>query len=250
MSGLKVSIKNLKKTFNNRVILDDISFECKSGENVVILGESGIGKSVMMRIIGMLLEADSGSIRFDNQEIIGINDRKREQMMKQVGFLFQYSGLFEHLTIWQNIMFYELYIQKKNQHDMKDIALELMNELSIPSDAANLKPSEISGGMQRRIALARTIIKKPRLILLDEPTTGLDPVVCQAINNLINKTKKKTKATMITITHDLNSALQIGDKMVVVKCGKIIWQGATKDIFNVQDDYIQEYIKVANINKI
>ncbi len=247
--GIKVKIKNLKKSFKDRVILDDVSFECKSGESVAILGESGMGKSVMMRIIGMLLDADGGSIQFDGEEVVGISDRKREKIMKQVGFLFQYSGLFEHLTIWQNIMFYELYIQNKDQHDMKDVALQLMSELCIPSDAIDLKPSEVSGGMQRRVALARVIVKEPRLILLDEPTTGLDPVVCRTIDNLINETRRRTKATMITITHDLNSALQTSDRIVVLRYGRIVWHGATKDIFNAENDYIQGYIKIANISK-
>ncbi len=124
-----------------------------------------------------------------------------------------------------------------------------MNDIGISTKFADLKPSEISGGMQRRIAMARTIIKQPKLILLDEPTTGLDPVMCDNINDLVNKTREKTGATMITITHDLNSALQIGDRIIVLRNGEIIWDGKPKDLFNVKDDYIQNYIKSANINK-
>ena len=246
-SGVDVKVKNLKKSFGEKQVLKNVNFECQRGESVIILGESGMGKSVMMRIIGMLLDADEGSIKIGEQEIVGITDRNKEKMMKNVGFLFQYSGLFEHLAIWQNIVFYELFIQHQDPEDMKEVALEAMESLNIPSNAVDLKPSEISGGMQRRVALARTIIKKPSLILLDEPTTGLDPIVCENVNNTINLTKKQTGATMITISHDLNSALQTGDKIVVLRYGEIIWQGKPRDIFDCNDKYIQEYVKAANV---
>ena len=246
-SGVDVKITHLQKSFGEKQILKDVNFECQRGESVIILGESGMGKSVMMRIIGMLLDADEGSIKIGGQEIVGITDRNKEKMMKNVGFLFQYSGLFEHLSIWQNIMFYELFIQHQDTEEMKEVALDVMESLNIPSSAVDLKPSEISGGMQRRVALARTIIKKPSLILLDEPTTGLDPVVCENVNNTINLTKKQTGATMITISHDLNSAIQTGDKIVVLRYGEIIWQGKPRDIFDCDDKYIQDYVKAANV---
>ena len=247
--GIDVKVKNLQKSFGEKQVLKHINFECKRGESVIILGESGMGKSVMMRIIGMLLDADEGSIKIGEQEIVGITDRNKEKMMKNIGFLFQYSGLFEHLSIWQNIVFYELFIQHQDPEDMKEVALEIMDALNIPSSAIDLKPSEISGGMQRRVALARTIIKKPSLILLDEPTTGLDPVVCENVNNTINLTKKQTGATMITISHDLNSAIQTGDKIVVLRHGEIIWQGIPQDIFDCNDVYIKDYVRAANVKR-
>ena len=250
MSGIEVKIENLKKKFGNKEVLRDVSFRCNSGESVIILGESGMGKSVTMKIIGMFLKADSGSIIFDNQQVFGITDKKKEDLMKKIGFLFQYSGLFEHLSVWQNIMFYELYIEKKDPVKMKEIAKQLIISLQIPENAIDLKPAKISGGMQRRVALARTIVKKPSLILLDEPTTGLDPVVCESVNNTINETKKQTGATMITITHDLNSALKTGDKIVVLKDGTIIWEGKPYDIFKCEDEYIKKYIKYSNISII
>lgn len=249
MSGVKVVVKSLKKNFGKRRVLKSVSFNCEAGESVVLLGESGMGKSVLMRIIGMLLEATSGSVVIDGQEVVGITDKNRYSLMKKVGFLFQYSGLFDHLSVWENIMFYELFIQKKDPKEMKSVALKLMNELDIPKVAVDLKPSQISGGMQRRVAMARTIIKRPSLILLDEPTTGLDPVLCNSVNDLINKTKEQTGATMITITHDLNSAIQIGDRILVLRDGEIIWNGKPKDLFNVDNEYIQNYIRSANINK-
>lgn len=249
MSGVKVVVNNLKKTFGKRRVLKSVSFTCEAGESVVLLGESGMGKSVLMRIIGMLLDATSGSVVIDGQEVVGITDKNRYSLMKKVGFLFQYSGLFDHLSVWENIMFYELFIQKKDPKEMKSIALKLMNELDIPKVAVDLKPSQISGGMQRRVAMARTVIKQPSLILLDEPTTGLDPVLCNSVNDLINKTKEQTGATMITITHDLNSAIQIGDRILVLRDGEIIWNGKPKDLFNADNEYIQNYIRSANINK-
>lgn len=249
MTGVKIEAKNLKKSFGKREILHDVSFDCQPGESVVILGESGMGKSVMMRIVGMLLEATKGSVKIDGQEIVGITERAREKVMRKIGFLFQYSGLFDHLSVWENIMFYDLFIKKKNPHKMKEIAENLMKELGIPEQAIENKPSEISGGMQRRVALARTIVKKPSLILLDEPTTGLDPIICEVINNTINKTRQKTGATMLTITHDLNSALQIGDRIIVLRYGEIIFDGPAFDIFDAKDKYINDFIKAANVNQ-
>ena len=247
MSGVKVSIKNLKKNFYEKEILRGISFECNEGESVIILGESGMGKSVMMKIIGMLMEATSGSVKIGEQEIFGITDKNKEKTMKNIGYLFQSSGLFEHLTVWENIMFYQLFIEKQKETELKEQALQLMNSLNIPEKAFYLRPTEISGGMQRRVALARTIVKQPKLILLDEPTTGLDPIVCELVNNTINKTQQKTGATMITITHDLNSAIQTGDKIVVLQYGKVIWQGKPKDIFYCDNEYVQNYIKATKV---
>ena len=249
MLGVEVKISNLKKQFGKREVLKDITFDCKAGESVIILGESGMGKSVMMRIIGMLMDATSGSIKIGEQEIVGITDRNMEKTMRNVGFLFQYSGLFDHLSVWENIMFYQLYIEKQNKDDMKEVASNMMASLDIPESAMYLKPSEISGGMQRRVALARTIVKKPNLILLDEPTTGLDPIVCENVNATINRTKKQTGATMITITHDLNSALQTGDKIVVLQYGKVVWQGKPYDIFNCENEYVKRYLKAANVGQ-
>ena len=249
MSGIEVKISNLKKQFNGREVLKGITFDCAPGESIIILGESGMGKSVMMRIIGMLMEADSGSVSIGDQEIVGITDRNMEKVMKNIGFLFQYSGLFDHLSVWENIMFYQLYIEKFNKEDMKEMAAQMMAALDIPASAMYLKPAEISGGMQRRVALARTIIKKPSLILLDEPTTGLDPIVCENVNTTINRTKQQTGATMITITHDLNSALQTGDKIVVLQYGKVIWQGRPSEIFNCKNDYVQKYLEAAIVRQ-
>ena len=247
MSGIRVDIKNLRKKFATRYVLKDVSFSCEEGESVVILGESGMGKSVLMRIIGMLLEATSGSVVIDGQQVVGITERNRDKLMKKVGFLFQYSGLFEHLTLWENIMFYELYIQKKDPKKMKSIAIKIMEELGVAKSSLNLKPTEISGGMQRRIAMARTIVKQPSLILLDEPTTGLDPIMCDTINDLILKTRERTGATFITITHDLNSALKIADKIVVLRNGAIIWSGRPMDIFKAKDKYVKNYVASANV---
>ena len=250
MSGIEVKVENLRKSFGSREVLRGLSFDCKAGESVIILGESGMGKSVMMRIIGMFLEADSGSVKIGEQEVLGITDRKKEKVMKQIGFLFQYSGLFEHISVWQNIMFYQLYIEKKDSNDMREIALQMMRALKIPETASELKPAEISGGMQRRVALARTIVKNPSLILLDEPTTGLDPVVCDSVNETINEVRKQTGATMITITHDLNSALRTGDKIVVLKEGRVVWEGKPYDIFSCKEEYVKKYLQSANVANV
>jgi len=249
MPGASVKVTELRKQFNGHEVLKGISFECKAGESVAILGESGMGKSVMMRIIGMLMPATSGSIKIDDQEIVGITDRNMEKTMKNVGFLFQSSALFDHLSVWENIMFYQLFNEKQNREDARETAVKIAHSFGVPINVIDLKPSEISGGMQRRVALARTMVKQPKLILLDEPTTGLDPVVCECVNSMINKTKKHTKATMLTITHDLNSAIEISDKIIVLHKGKLLWQGKSHDIFKCKNEYIKKYIKATNIKQ-
>ena len=248
MAGFSIEVKNLKKQFNGREVLRGVDFKCRAGESVVILGESGTGKSVMMRIIGMMMDADSGSVKIDGREIVGISERKMEKMMKNVGFLFQNSALFEHLPVWENIMFYQLFIQN-NENDAKEKAAEIMSVLDIPESVMYLRPTEISGGLRRRVALARTIIKQPSLILLDEPTTGLDPIVCESVNSVINQTKKYTGATLITITHDLKSALQIADKIIILRDGKVLWQSIdnARDILNCEDEYVKRYVSAVDI---
>ncbi len=249
MSGVCVKVTNLKKSFNGNNILNGVSFECKENESVVVLGESGTGKSVMMRIIGMLMNATSGSVKIEKQEIVGITEKNKERMMKNIGFLFQSSALFENLPVWENIVFYKLFNLKMEKDELKNRAIYIAKTLNIPESVMDLSPSEISGGLQRRVALARTIEKDPGLILLDEPTTGLDPLVCESVSSAINRTKSYTGATMITITHDLNFALEIGDKIIVLREGKVIWEGKPSEIFNCDNEYIKDYIKAANIKK-
>jgi phospholipid/cholesterol/gamma-HCH transport system ATP-binding protein len=246
-NGLVVKVDKVSKKFGQKIVLNQVSFQCDSKESLVILGESGTGKSVLMRIIGTLLDADSGSIIMDNTEIIGLSDKKKEIIMKKIGFLFQYCGLFEHLTIWENVAFRELFVKKINKKDAFDMAVFRLKQAGIKEEAYKLKPNMISGGMRRRVAMARTLMKEPALILLDEPTSGLDPIMSEVINDLIIETKSISNATIITITHDLNSAMKISDKILVLNKGNIIWQGKPHDICRAEHEYIIKFVKAANV---
>lgn len=245
-SGSQIQISNLTKTFSKSVI-NNLSFKCNSSESVVILGESGAGKSVLMRMIGMLLDATSGSIKIDDDEIVGIDAVKRDEVMEKVGFLFQYSGLFDHLSILENVAFREIFVKKMNRDDAFDLAIAKLKQMNIKDHTFNLKPYQISGGMQRRVAMARTLMKMPKLILLDEPTSGLDPLISDVVNDVILEARKETNATMITITHDLNSALKIADKIFVLHNGVFEWHGNAKDIFSSHNVYTKQFVKAANI---
>jgi phospholipid/cholesterol/gamma-HCH transport system ATP-binding protein len=245
--GSSVEVANITKFFGEKKVIDNLSFSCSRGESVVVLGESGTGKSVLMKMVGMLLDVSAGSIKIDEDEIVGISEVKRNRTMRKVGFLFQFSGLFEHLTIIENVAFRELFVQKINKLKAYDMAAERLHQTGIKDIAFNLKPTQISGGMQKRVAMARTLMKEPKLILLDEPTSGLDPVMSEKINNVILATRRVTNATMITITHDLNSAIKISDRIFVLRQGRFIWQGKTNDIFNAEDCYIQEFVRSANV---
>jgi phospholipid/cholesterol/gamma-HCH transport system ATP-binding protein len=247
-NGVSLVIKNLSKKFDTKYVLDGVSLDCNPSDSICILGESGTGKSVLMRIIGTLLEATSGSVKIDNTEIVGLPRSKNDKVMNKIGFLFQYSGLFEHLTIWENVAFRELFVKKVKKKDAMEVAFYRLSQCGLQEKSFYLKPNMISGGMQRRVAMARTLMKEPKLILLDEPTSGLDPVMSDVINDLIIKTKGISKATVVTITHDLNSAVKISDKIFILRNGNFIWNGPSSDIDKSEIDYVKLFLKSANIN--
>jgi phospholipid/cholesterol/gamma-HCH transport system ATP-binding protein len=243
-----LEVAHLKKSFGEKNVIKELNFKCGEGESIVILGESGMGKSVTMRMIGMLLDPTSGSIKINGREIVGISDANKNDVMSRVGFLFQHCGLFDNLTVWENVAFRELYVLHMKPNLAKEMAVEALSSVGMSESSIHLKPYEISGGMQKRVAIARTLIKKPNLILLDEPTSGLDPIISEVVNNLIINTRKLTKSAMITITHDLNSALAISDKICVLRHGEFIWSGASYDIFKSDNEYVKQFVHAANIN--
>ena len=247
IEGNIVEIKSLCKKFNNDFILHDLNLHLKKQESICILGESGMGKSVLMKIIGMLLEATSGSVKINGTEIVGINSTGKASIMSKIGFLFQHSALFDELSVLENIAFKEIFVDKMPKVQAQNIVLSLLHELGIKDHVVYLKPNQLSGGMQRRIGIARTLIKKPQLILFDEPTSGLDPIMSEKINEIIIKTNKQFNASIVTITHDLSSALRISNRIYVLNKQKIIWHGNSQDIFQCEDEYIKQFIKSSNI---
>ena len=241
----KISITNLKKNFGDKEVLKGINLSVNEGESLVILGGSGSGKSVLIKIIAGLLEATSGDVKVDGKSTININKKEREQFIEKFGFLFQGGALFDSLPIWQNVAF-RILSQKGNnkvsKQEAREIAIEKLQSVGLAKRVADLYPSELSGGMQKRASLARSVATKPEIIFFDEPTTGLDPIMADVINDLIIENSKKLGATTITITHDMASARKIADKVAMLYEGKIIWFGDVDQMYSSGNEYVEQFI--------
>ena len=242
MSQPKIVVSNLVKSFGDKPVLKGIDFEVAKGQSLVILGGSGSGKSVCIKVIASLMKQTSGSIKIDGQEISQIQGSARDVLMGKFGFLFQGGALFDSLPVWENVAFRLLNSNKMPKKQAKEIAIEKLESVGLSSKVADLYPSELSGGMQKRAALARAVAAKPEIIFFDEPTTGLDPIMADVINDLIIKNSKELGATTISITHDMHSARRIADKIAMLYEGKIIWFGDVKDIDNSGNPYLDQFI--------
>lgn len=238
----KLVIENLVKNFGTKQVLRGLDLQVNEGESVVILGGSGSGKSVLIKIIATLIHPTSGSIKIDGEEVSNISIKSRDKLMEKFGFLFQGGALFDSLSIWENIAFRLLYHKKMNKKDAKEIAMQKLKAVGLSEKTADLFPSELSGGMQKRASLARAIASNPEIIFFDEPTTGLDPIMADVINNLIVDNSKKLGATTITITHDMASARKIADKVAMLYEGRIIWFGDVKDMYSSGNAYLDQFI--------
>jgi phospholipid/cholesterol/gamma-HCH transport system ATP-binding protein len=242
MTESKLSVSNLVKNFGSKEVLRGIDLEVKKGESLVILGGSGSGKSVLIKLITTLIEPTSGTIKIDGRDVTKINKSQRDKLMEKFGFLFQGGALFDSLTVWENIAFRLLYNQKMDKLEARKIALQKLSAVGLASRVADLYPSELSGGMQKRASLARAIAATPEIIFFDEPTTGLDPIMADVINDLIVANSKELGATTVTITHDMNSARKIADKVAMLYEGKIIWFGGVKEMYSSGNAYLDQFI--------
>ncbi len=238
----KLLIQNLTKSFGEKKVLTGIDLQAKKGESIVILGGSGSGKSVLIKIIATLIQASSGSIKIDGVEVSNVNARTRDKLMEKFGFLFQGGALFDSLSVWENIAFRLLYQKKMPKEQAREIALQKLQAVGLNQKTADLFPSELSGGMQKRASLARAIASNPEIIFFDEPTTGLDPIMADVINDLIVSNSKQLGATTITITHDMNSARKIADKIAMLYDGRIIWFGDVKEMYSSNNAYLDQFI--------
>ena len=238
----KLIVKNLTKSFGTKDVLSGIDLHVNKGESIVILGGSGSGKSVLIKIIASLIAPTSGSVQIDGQEVANIGAKDRDKLMEKFGFLFQGGALFDSLSVWENIAFRLLYHQKMDKKDAREIALQKLKAVGLSEKTADLFPSELSGGMQKRASLARAIAANPEIIFFDEPTTGLDPIMADVINDLIVANSKQLGATTITITHDMQSARKIADKIAMLFDGKIIWFGDVKDMYSSNNPYLDQFI--------
>lgn len=242
MTELKLSLKDVKKRFGPKTVLDGLSLDVRKGESVVVIGGSGTGKSVMLKCVLGLIRPDSGSIMIDGQEAMKFNADEREEALRKFGMLFQGSALFDSLKVWENVAFGLIQGRKMERNKAKQIALEKLAQVGLTPDVGELSPSELSGGMQKRVALARAIAAEPEIIFFDEPTTGLDPIMADVINDLIVACAKKLGASTLSITHDMASARKIADRIAMIYKGRIIWQGPVSEIDNSGNAYVDQFI--------
>lgn len=238
MSDNKIEIRNLCKTFGRKKVLDGVDLDVKKGESLVVIGGSGTGKSVLIKCIQGLLTPDAGSIKIDGEETIG----SKKNLHDKMGMLFQGAALFDSLSVWENVAFVLLENKKMQRADARMEAIRVLRQVGLAPDVADLSPAELSGGMQKRVGLARAIINRPEIIFFDEPTTGLDPIMADVINDLIIESAKGIGATTLTITHDMASVRKIADRVTMLYQGKIIWSGSVKDMDKTYNPYVQQFI--------
>ena len=234
----KIEIRNLYKSFGKKKVLDGVDLDIKKGESLVVIGGSGTGKSVLIKCIQGLLQPDYGSIKIDNEEVVGT----RKNIHDKMGMLFQGAALFDSLSVWENVAFSLIENQKKSKKEAKLEAIRILRQVGLAPDVADLSPAELSGGMQKRVGLARAVITKPEIIFFDEPTTGLDPIMADVINDLIIESARGLGATTLTITHDMSSVRKIADRVAILYQGKIIWTGTVKEMDKTENPYIKQFI--------
>jgi phospholipid/cholesterol/gamma-HCH transport system ATP-binding protein len=238
-----IEIKNLKKSFGNLKVLDGIELKLHEKENLVVLGKSGSGKSVLIKCIVSLLKHDKGSIKVGKHELTDISDEDLIKVRKKIGFLFQGAALYDSMTVRENLTFALSRIKEKfSKEEINDKIIEALDNVGLP-DSIDKMPSELSGGMKKRIGLARTLVVHPEIILYDEPTTGLDPITSNEISDLINETKAKFNNSSIIITHDINCVKKVADRIIMIKDGKIYKEGTLEEFTNDDDTYIQSFFK-------
>lgn len=242
MSDIKISIKGLKKSFGRKNVLDGVDLDIKKGESFVVIGGSGTGKSVLIKCIQGLLIPDEGSIEIDGKQTTNESTFDQKNLHSKMGMLFQGGALFDSLSVWENVAFSLIENQKTPKNLAKVEAVRVLRQVGLAPDVADLYPSELSGGMQKRVGLARAIITKPEIIFFDEPTTGLDPIMADVINDLIIESAKGLGATTLTITHDMASVKKIADRVAMLYQGKIIWQGTVKEMERTENPYVVQFI--------
>ena len=241
-----IKVSDLSKSFNNNIVLKNINFQLIEGESLAIIGASGSGKSVLLKNIIGILQPDKGSIVINDTEMVNLPRNLKEKILLDLGITFQHGALFDSLKNWENIIFKTANKEKTNNKQGKQLAFSIIKQLGLQPEILDLYPSEISGGMQKRVAIARAICGNPKILLFDEPTSGLDPVTGSLIDQLIKTAVKTVGGSAITITHDMASVCRIADKVILIDKQTISWAGTPREMFNSANKKIQEFIKPIN----
>ncbi|MDO8974674.1 ABC transporter ATP-binding protein [Reyranella sp.] len=242
MASPKISLRGVTKAFGQKKVLQGIELDVAPGESMVVIGGSGTGKSVLLKCILGLLRPENGSIKIDGEETRDLSDRNRARVMRKFGMLFQGGALFDSLRVWENVAFGPIQSDGMAPAQAREVAVAKLGAVGLGPEIGDLFPSELSGGMQKRVALARAIAREPEIIFFDEPTTGLDPIMADVINDLIVKCVSDLGATAVSITHDMASARKIGHRIGMLHEGKLIWQGPVADIDRSGNAYVDQFI--------
>ncbi|MGC6471300.1 MAG: ABC transporter ATP-binding protein [Parvibaculales bacterium] len=238
-----VELTDVHKGFGPKQVLKGVDLTIEQGESVVVIGGSGSGKSVMMKTILGLMRPDAGSIKVNGTETTGLNEAQQHALNQQFGMLFQNGALFDSLKIWENVAFSARQNRNCTEAEGRDIALSALMRVGLGAELMDRSPAELSGGMHKRVGLARAIADHPDIIFFDEPTTGLDPIMTDVINQLIRECVQDLGAATLTITHDMSSVRAIADKVAFLYQGKIIWQGSQAEMLDSEDPYLSQFMQ-------
>jgi phospholipid/cholesterol/gamma-HCH transport system ATP-binding protein len=242
MAEAHIELNDVRKAFGSKPVLNGVDIAVQRGQSLVVIGGSGTGKSVMLKCILGIVRPDSGSIRIGGEEVVGLSGGQRDKVLSRFGMLFQGAALFDSLPVWQNVAFGLIQGKKMRRREAKEIAITKLGQVGLGAEVGELFPAELSGGMQKRVGLARAIAADPEIIFFDEPTTGLDPIMADVINDLIVDCVKRLGATTISITHDMASARKIADDIAMIYKGRIIWQGKAADVDDSGNPYVEQFI--------
>jgi phospholipid/cholesterol/gamma-HCH transport system ATP-binding protein len=238
-----VEVENLNLIIEGRHILKDVSFQVNKGEIFTILGGSGSGKTTITKCIVGLLKPTSGSIKVFGKNLTQINPLELNGLRKEIGYVFQGAALFDSLKVWENVVFYYLEHSHMKEEELKEIALTYLKMVGLGEHTLEFYPSELSGGMKKRVGIARAIATQPKLVIYDEPTSGLDPITSRLIDNLIKELRDKTSSTALVVSHDMVSAFTISDRIMIIKEGEVVLIGTPQEVLTSQDPFVKEFLR-------
>ena len=237
----KIRLRNLRKSFGEKLVLDGIDLDIMPGTSMVVIGGSGSGKSVLLKCILGLLEPDAGTVEIDGTNILPLPRHEQEAVRSRIGMLFQNGALFDSLPVWENVVFGLLAQRRIRRSEGPARAADFLAQVGLAASVGELYPAELSGGMQKRVALARAIAARPDILFFDEPTTGLDPIMGAVIDDLVVDCVKQLGSTAVAITHDIASARRIGDAAAMIHHGRIIWSGAASDLLDSGNPVVDQF---------